>query len=237
MKTFIGIFIFLLSVCVIGNGQDVAVGMVENLLNALSGLFSRDKKNDEAVNAFMKSLRKDKETGKGLTTAEGLVRSLYDEKVSCRVARGILLKDYPTVIENFAKRFAIPVDIKDSLLNAQYSHTTENVALNFEFKKSGTGSYVYGRMETIKDGNKVDMAYCVYTLDFKLSDKVTKHRCKNKFLLRIVEGVCSETEEQNFSSKEQNVLRQYFAMKANSEFQTRGFTKNSQHCTEDRNCN
>ena len=177
------------------------------------------------------------DSNEDLKAAEGLVRSLYDEKVSCRVARGILLKDYPTVIENFAKRFAIPVDIKDSLLNAQYSHTTENVALNFEFKKSDTGSYVYGRMAIIKDGDKIDMAYCVHTLDYKLSDKVRKHRCKNKFLLRIVEGVWHDTGRPKLGSKEQNDLRDYFAMKANSEFQTRGFTKDSQHCTEDRNCN
>ena len=235
MKTVFGIFIFLVSVCVICNGQDVAGGVVENFLNALGVLLGKDKKVavDVAI-ALVRRLRKDEETTKDLTAVEEMVRGLtfdlYDEKVSLRVARGIPLKDYPTVIENFAKRFGISADIKDSLLDASYSQSTDELVLNFKFKRGDTGSFVYGRIATTKDGDKIDMAYSLYTLDFKFSGKVIEHKYKTKLLeFTIDEGVWYDTEERNFGSKEQNDMREYFIRRAISEFRTRYLTNDSQH--------
>ena len=245
MKIFLGIFISLVSVCSICNGQGRSVRIAESIFNTLARYFVKDLKNAvDVVDALAGLLRNDEETTKDLTAADelfrGLTFDLLDEKISCRVARGILLKDFPTVIENFAERFGIPADVKHSLLDAQYSDNMAEWVRNFKFEKGKTGSYVYGRIASTKDGDKIDLAYTVFTLDFKISGKVIEHRHKEKLLwFTIGESVWYDTEERNLGSEEKDKLQDYFMMKAITEFRSQypGLTKASQYCNEDSDCN
>jgi hypothetical protein len=229
MKTFLAsIFISLVSTFLLCNGQlGGNAGMVVNVAQALVRLFSKDE-----------------ERAKDLTAADELVRGLtfdmFDEKISCRVGRGILLTDYRTVIENFARRFSIPDDVKDSLFDGQYHEDMVEVVQNFKFEKGKKGSFVYGRVATIKHGDKIDMAYSVYTLDFKLSPIVIEHRKKKKFLwFTTGEKVWHETKERNMSSKEKDNLQEHLMIKAISKFRTEyaGLIEASKYCDTHGNCN
>lgn len=56
-------------------------------------------------------------------------------------------------------------------LYAQYSSNIADWVQNFKFEKGKTGDYVYGRIVTIINGDKIDLACCTCTLKFKFSDK------------------------------------------------------------------
>ena len=190
------------------NGQGNYAHMAVGVAKAMVGLFSKDE-----------------EETRDLTEADELVRGLtfdlYDEKISCRVMAGILLKDYPTVIENFARRYSIPGEVKDSLLDAQFSDDFVEVVQNFKFEIGKTGTFVYGRIATMKRGDKIDMASAVYTLDFKLSPKVIEHKKKKKFLwFTTGTKVWRETKERNFSIKEKDKLQEHLKIKAISKFRS-----------------
>ena len=190
------------------NGQGNYAHMAVGVAKAMVGLFTKDQ-----------------EETRDLTEADELVRGLtfdlYDEKISCRVMEGILLKDYPTVIENFARRFSIPEDVKNSLLDAQYSDNLVEVIQNFKFQKGETGTYVYGRVVTKRRGDKIDMASSVYTLDFKLSPKVIEHKKKKKFLwFTTGTKVWRETQERNLSLKEKDKLQEHLKIKAILKFRS-----------------
>jgi hypothetical protein len=107
-----------------------------------------------------------------------------------------LFEGLPTVIENVARRFSIPADVKDSLLDAQYHNDMAEIVKTFKFENGKTGNFVYGRDATIKQGNKIDMAYSVYILDFKLAPTVIKHKKKTKILgITVGKKVRYETKE------------------------------------------
>ena len=170
-------------------------------------------------------LSKDEERTKDLTAANELIQGLtfdqFDENISCRVARGILLGDYPTLVENFMRRFSAPVEVKESLLEAEFVEDMMENLFNFKFKKGKTGRYVYGRVATVKDGDKIDIAYSVYTLDFKLSPSVIQHTRKTKFLwFTTGEVVWQEDKERDLSMKNKDDLQQDFMTKAISKFRS-----------------
>jgi hypothetical protein len=110
---------------------------------------------------------------------QGLTFDIFNDKISCEEHREILLADFSTVIENFARRFSIPADVKDSRLEAQYHKDMAEIVKNFKFENGETGRFVYGKVATIKQGSKIDMAYSVYTLDFKLAPTVRRHKWKH----------------------------------------------------------
>lgn len=228
MKTFLGIFISLASTFLLCNGQFGGnAGMVFNVAKALVGLFSKDE-----------------ERTKDLTAADELVRGLtfdmFDEKISCQVGRGILLTDYPIVIEEFARSYSITDDIKARLLTSRLMEDSVATIQNFKFKKDKTGGFVYGRVATIKHGDKIDMAYSVYTLDFTPSPTVIEHQKKTTFLwFTTGEKVWRETKERNFSAKEKDNLQDHLMIKAILKFRAEyaGLVEASKYCEGDGKCN
>jgi hypothetical protein len=226
MKTLLGIFVSLVSTFLLCNGQNGNAGWVFNVAQAMVRRFSKDE-----------------ERTKDLTAADELVRGLtfdmFDEQISCRVGRGILLTDYRTVIENVARRFSIPDDIKDSLFDGEYHENMAEIVQNFKFEKGKKGNFVYGRVATIKHGDKIDMAYSIYTLDFKLSPTVIEHRKKTNFLwFTTGEKVWHETKERNMSSKEKDNLQEHLMIKAISKFRAEyaGLIGSSRYCDTLGNC-
>jgi hypothetical protein len=71
----------------------------------------------------------------------------------------------------------IPSYVKESLLvlDAQYATYFTGFVQNFKFEKGNTDDFVCERFATIKHGDKIDIAYLVYTVDFKLSPIVTEY--------------------------------------------------------------
>ena len=172
-----------------------------------------------AVTALVKLFSSDEEHTRDLTAEEELVRGLlfdvYNEKISCKVLKGILIADYDTVIDGFVERFAIPKDIESSLREGKYGDENYEIVIDFKFEKGKIGSFTYGRVVTIKHGDKIDMAYSVYFLEFKLSPKEIRHKKVKKFLgFTTGKKVWTETKERNLSVKEKDEMQTYFMDKA-----------------------
>ena len=169
---------------------------------------------------LVSSLSSDEETTKDLTAAEETMRGLtfdkFNEKVSCKVMKGIKLADFRTVIDRIARRLEMPEDTKESLLDGEYADENLEVVIDFKFSKGQDSSFTYGRIATIKRPNGViDIAYSVYLLGFKLSPKIVQHEQKKKFLFfTIGTKVWRETIERNLSDREQDHMRTYFLRKA-----------------------
>lgn len=181
----------------------VATGKVASAAKALITLFSTEEEH-----------RKD------LTAAEEMIRGLtfdiFEENVSCAVKKGIKIEDYSFIVNRFAKRFGIPENITDSLLDGQYIRENDEMVYNFKFRKGEKGNFVYGRVATVKHGGEIDMAYSVYSLDFKLSPKVIEHEQEKVFLgfIRYGKKVWRETEERNLSIEDKKHLQAYFTYQA-----------------------
>lgn len=259
MKVVLGLVVSLISTCALSLVQDKdnAGGTASseegsqksafsNFADAIIGLFTKNEertKDSNVATTLIGLFNNDIERTKDLTAVDELVRGLtfdqYEEKVSCRVANGILLKDYPTIVDNFARRFSIPEDTKISLFEGtMMKDLVENVR-NFKFEKGKTGSYVYGRVATIKRGNKIDIAYSVYTLEFKFSQTVLEHRQKTKFLwFTTGEKVWHERKERNLDLKEKDAIENAFMMKAIAKFRAEygGMIESSQYCDAYGNC-
>ena len=191
--------------------------------------------------ALVKLFSKDEETIKDLTAADEVVRGLtfdlFNEKVSCKVMKGILLQDYKTVVDRFVQRYSIPKDVESSLLDGELAEENFEVIVNFKFAKGETGGFTYGRVATVKHDGKIDMAYSVYFLEFKLSPRVIEHKKKKKFLgFTIGTKVWRETQERNLSVKDRDYMQSYFMKKAIEGFreQYSGLIE-AQHCTAE-NC-
>ena len=174
-----------------------------NVAKALVGFFNNYEKNSNDLAA-------------AATLVESLKFDRFNEKTSCVVDQGIALTHYPTVIENFARDFSVPNDVKQSLLDAQYATDTTELVQNFKFKKGNTGNFVYGRFATIKHGDKIDIAYSLYTLDFKLSPIVIQHRRRRRRRRRR-----TTTSERNLSANEKGQLEQHFIYKAITKFRSK----------------
>ena len=169
--------------------------------------------------ALVKLFSGDEETLKDITAAEELVRGLtfdvFNEKVSCKVMKGIALSEFVRVVESFAARFAIPDEIKSGLLDGQYAEENYEIVIDFKFSKGELGGFTYGRIATIKHGEKIDMAYSVYFLEFKLSPRVIEHTKKKKFCgFTTGKKVWRESHERNLSIKDRDELQSYFKKKA-----------------------
>ena len=172
------------------------------------------------VSTLVKSFSSDEETTKDLTAAEEVMRGLtfdkFNEKMSCKVLKGIKLGDFKTVIERIAKRLELPDDTKESILDGEYAEVNFEVVIDFKFSKGQDSSFTYGRIATIKRlGDVIDVAYSVYLLGFKLSPKIIEHEKKRKFLwFTTGKKIWRESIERNLSQREQEYMRTYFLRKA-----------------------
>ena len=178
---------------------------------------------------------------KDLTAADEVVRGLtfdlFNEKVSCQVMKGILLQDYKTVVDLFVQQYSIPEEVKISLLYGQYAEESIGIIVNFKFAKGETGRFTYGRVATVKHDGKIDMAYSLYFLEFRLSPRVIEHKKKKKFLgFTTGTKVWRETQKRDLSVKDRDYMQSYFMKKAIEGFKEHypGLIE-AQHCTA-KNC-
>ena len=169
---------------------------------------------------LVSAFSQDEETTKDLTAAEETVRGLtfdeFNEVVDCKVMTGIKLDDFETVVNSITSRLRVPDNIRKSILENKYADVALQVTIDFKFKIGETGAFTYGRIVTVKpDDSKINLAYSVYQLGFKLSPRVIEHKKKKKFLgFTTGTKVWREIKERNLSEKEQDYMRAYFMKKA-----------------------
>ena len=172
MKIYLAVFVLLVSThLVLCNGdQSVLSGRVaRDVAEVLAGIFSKDKVETRDLTAskkFVAQLQFDK----------------FKETLFWRIKRGIPLANYPTVINNFSMRFSVPAHIKESILDGQYAEDMVEIIQNFKYENGKTGNLIYGGVAIVKHDNKIDVAYYIYNLEFKLSPLVIKHKRKRRIL-------------------------------------------------------
>ena len=161
---------------------------------------------ENVAKALVRSFHEYEKNSKDLSAAAKLVQSLkfdwFNEETVCVVSPEIVLTQYPTVIENFARHFSIPNDVQRSLLNAQYTQEITITTKNLKFEKGNRGNFFHGVFAAVKQGDKIDFAYSVYTQNFKLHSTTTL--------------------EPNLSSKDnRRLLEQHFIYQAVTKFRSK----------------
>ena len=156
-----------------------------------------------------------------LTAAEELVRGLtfdkYNERIITKESKNIKLTDFATLVSRIATRYQIPADIKGEILDGQYVEENEARIREFKFQKGETGSILYGRTATVKrEDSKIDLAFVLFHLEFKLSPRRIEERHRKKFLGLITyrSHTVVRFEESNLSVKEQEQILTFFRDKA-----------------------
>ena len=178
----------------------------------------------EVAKVMVKVLSSSEETTRNLTEAEetvrGLTFDLFREKTLCKLLQGIMLEDYESLVNGLAKRLDLPELISAGMLDNKYLAVGHESVIDFKFEKGTPGFFTLGRIATVRtEGNKIDMAYAIYHLDFKISPNVIEHKKKKKFLgFTTGSKVWHTTRERNMSQTEQASMKSYFMKKAIDEF-------------------
>ena len=140
----------------------------------------------------------------------------FNENVICKVTEGISLDDFEPLVNRIAARLNIPDDVKGEVLDGVIGSRSQTYTKSFKFEKGKDSMFRFGLVGTTKrPRNKVDLAYSIYQLDFKLSpaDVVTEET--KKFLLYTYSKIVDlDTRETDLSEAEQDKLEAYFKDKA-----------------------
>ena len=92
----------------------------------------------------------------------------FNETSSCNSVKGIPKGKFENFVERFKKRYGLPDEVKDSILDAPYSLENEESVKEFKFR-DGQGDVYHGRFVTITSDEMIDIAYAIYSLSFQLS--------------------------------------------------------------------
>ena len=172
------------------------------------------------INKITEIFSSDEEHIKDLTAAEEVIRGLtfdqFKETYSSNVMGEITLSDFPEFVQDMSMHFAIPDDIKYILMKGRYAAENLEHLQEFSFQKGQPGTFVYGRVATVRHGKKIDIAYTIYDLQYKLPPAVIEHSRKQTFLWFVTKTnqVWRETKERNLSLKESDYMAAYFLQKA-----------------------
>lgn len=157
----------------------------------------------------------------GLTAAEELVRGLTfdkcEEGIYCKILTKIKEENFEKRINRITARYQIPADIRDSFLDVMDGEVNQDVIREFKFNKGSSGSVLYGRVVSIKrEDSTIDLAYAIFSLEFKLSPKKIEERHRKKFLGVITYGshTVVRFEERNLSVKEKEQIFDFYRTKA-----------------------
>ena len=144
----------------------------------------------------------------------------YEDNVATILMRGIPLDEYVNVINNFITLHKIPENIGAMILVVKGTDEYKKEVINFKF----TGNddiFNYGRIAISRQGDKMDLAYSVYSLKFKISSLVVEHEKRTTFLgfTSSVE-VWHDTKEFSFSDIQSEFLKVHFTNKAIKAFES-----------------
>ena len=159
-----------------------------------------------------------------LIDAEGRVSAInfdkYEEQFSFKVLKGIQLNDFNTVVNRVASRYNFPEDVKESILDGELAGKNQEIMKEFKFNIGQTGRVLYGRTMTLKQEDKIDMAYALIAVKFKLSP-VQSVRQEDKYFLfwKVGEKTIVTSKDRNLSIQEADGMTKFFRAKAIRGFQ------------------
>ena len=135
----------------------------------------------------------------------------YKERFNFEVLKGIQLIDFDNVVERIASRFDFPEDVKQSIIDGKYGSPNLEVLKEFRFNKGETGQAIYGRTLTIKNQDKIDMAYALVVVNFKLSPVQSVRTVSQYFLFwKVSEKRIVTSQHRNLSVQQRDDMNKFF---------------------------
>ena len=107
----------------------------------------------------------------------------FTESFSCKSIIGITNEKFEAFVVRLQKWYDLPDKIKGSILESLHANEDEGDISDFKFV-DGKGIAYYARFVTIRNGQEMDVAYAVYTLDFEFPENdrllVLLHSCHTR---------------------------------------------------------
>ena len=145
----------------------------------------------------------------------------FNETASCKSVKGVPVDKFEEFVGRLQKRFNFPDKAKDSLLDGLSVDENEEAITDICFK-DGEGTVHHARFVTLKNGEKMDIAYALYSLDFELSEKQIMTTKQDYWLYFIPVG-CEEVtitkEPQHLTDGELGKFSQWCLVKLHNKVQ------------------
>lgn len=175
-----------------------------------------------AVRNLVRVYASDEEHMLGLLEGDSVLKSLkfdkFDEETTCKILKEIQLEYFDNVVDDFVKLFELEESVKSRLIDGKYAN--ENIySFRSERRVKKEGSFLFGRVSTVRHGKKIDMTYSVYQLEFKLHppEKKAKNRDKRRKFLGFTlpeRKIWRESHEKGISDRDERDMYAYFVQKA-----------------------
>ena len=139
----------------------------------------------------------------------------FNERTSCKSVKGVPVGKFEEFVGRLQERFNFPDEAKESLLDGLDADENEEAVTDLRFK-DGEGTVHQARFVTLKTGEKMDIAYAVYSLDFELSEKqimTTKQDYWFGWIPVGCEEVAITKEPQNLKDGEMDKFSQWCLVK------------------------
>lgn len=171
---------------------------------------------------LLKSLLDKKYSSSELIETQNVKRMLqfdkYKERTSTQIIAGLDINHFDDVINDVANEYSIPEKYRKSLLRGKHAEFNEKVIKEFLFDIGEPGKFVYGKIMMMKQngGEKIDIAFVFYTLNFQLSQVRREQRLERSFLTELITGVKYKTtfEDRKLSDYEKNSMLAYLRERA-----------------------
>ena len=91
----------------------------------------------------------------------------FNECFTFKYTKGILATNFEEFVAKMEKGFRLDKEAKEKLLSGLYSEENMENITNFKYN-NGKGEIYHGRFITVKENDKLDVAFAVYTMTFEL---------------------------------------------------------------------
>jgi hypothetical protein len=154
-----------------------------------------------------------------LTTANEAIRGMefddYDENHGNRVMKGIKLEEFEKVVRVIADSNDFPEKFVNEILLGKDMVSNESQKMEFYFNIGKKSDVWYCVVNTVKVGDKIDLAMAYYNLKFKLADRKTRHTKVQRFLgIPLWTDEWTTSEPRKLSTNDQNLFVNFLRAKA-----------------------
>ena len=112
------------------------------------------------------------------TKAEEVIKSLrfssYEENNLCDLKEGIPGNEFDATVDEIAELTNMPMKLKKFIKRARNFTLGDVFAVNRLQFKTHDGNMVFGRIAVLRNGDTLDMAYSLHSVEYKLKNKQRK---------------------------------------------------------------
>ena len=150
---------------------------------------------------------------------EKLKFNKFKENFSLKSLTDISIEEFKVFADRLQKRFKLPDDIKESILDGLSGGENQEMLKSFHFQ-DGEGNIHHARFITLKRNDKIDIAYAMYTLSFELTEHVTNEWIYEWKFYVLPLGGSYKKETQSLSEGQKNKFSQWCEVKLFNGFST-----------------